>query len=181
MNDDVALAAADQVRLEFESKWLDCYPLLMNKARRLANGCSQDPEDLLSQATLKVLNYIQLEREIENFAGLMFLSLLQVHLDGKRRLGNRIFDYAKEIVEERGSFECERDLPCAERTFIAKQTLADIFECLGTMPCFYQELFELRFVQDLSYSEISKQMGISESSARQMVRKLRCKIKSWIE
>jgi RNA polymerase sigma factor (sigma-70 family) len=122
---------------------------------------------------VKVLNYLRLEREAENFVGLMQVTLLQVHLDGNRRHGNRIFASAAELGEDCGQHEA---VPSVERSYIAKETLGDILDYLATMSVEAQRLFHLRFVSDLSYAEIGMITGVTEACARQQVRKLRQKL-----
>ncbi len=180
MSNEVAIDLADCQRVDLGSRWLDSYPILIRRARNLTAGGGQDPEDLVSQATLKVLNYLNIEREVDNFVGLMLVSLRQVYLDSNRRNGNRIFSRAAELTEDHHS-DLHSANPCVERSYIAKEMLGDIFDCLTTLPQSSQELFQLRFVSELSYAEIAAVMDITEASARQKVKKLRDKLQSWIE
>lgn len=180
MTDERAIAIADCQRIDFAHEWQDNYPALLRKARRLSAGGGHDPEDLLSQATLKVLNYLNLEREVENFVGLMLVSLLQVYQDSNRRHSNRVFARSEEFIEQDGLFSLPL-APDAERSYIAKETLGDIFDYLATLPRGLQEVFRLRFLNDLSYQEISRRLDITEVSARQKVKKLRCRLQAWIE
>ena len=163
------------------AKWEESYPILISKARHLTAGGTQDPEDLVSQATLKVLNYLDLDRDIENFIGLMLVCLLQVYIDSKRRSVNRISAISNELVEDGRHCDFSCALPSAERSYIAKETLGDILDCIAMMPRSQQELFQMRFVSDLSYAEISRRLDISEACARQRVKKLRKKFQSWID
>lgn len=176
-----AIGNAECRKAEFGSKWEESYPILISKARHLTAGGTQDPEDLVSQATLRVLNYLNLDRDIENFVGLMLVCLLQVYLDSKRRSVNRISALSNELIED--GLHCDHSFapPSAERSYIAKQTLGDILDCIAVMPGSQQELFHMRFVSDLSYSEISQRLGISEACARQRVKKLRMKFQAWID
>ncbi len=167
--------------VDFGSQWSASYPILMRRARRLAAGGRQDPEDLISQATIKVLNYLDQQREAENFIGLMLVSLMQVHLDAKRSTGNRIFAQSDELTDQTGFFERDGSEICVERSYIAKETLGDIFDCLAKLPPSSQQLFHLRFVCDLTYLEISEVMAITEACARQKVKKLREKLQAWVE
>ncbi|SMX43121.1 RNA polymerase sigma factor [Actibacterium lipolyticum] len=168
-------------RAKFQDQWSDNYPLLMRRARRLTRDGGQDPEDLSSQATLKVLKYLSLEREIENFVGLMLVSLLQVYQDSNRRVGNRVMDRSEELQEYGAHAKWCSVCPDTERTYIAKRTLNDIFDHLATMPPNIQELFHLRFIHDLSYSEIGQKLDISPACARQKVKTLRGKLRVWID
>ncbi|MCX8508033.1 MAG: sigma-70 family RNA polymerase sigma factor, partial [Rhodobacteraceae bacterium] len=87
---------------------------------------------------------------------------------------------AGEYVEEGGQGD-HNAAPCVERSYIAKETLGDIFDYLATMPASAQQLFQMRFVSALSYNEIALLMDITEASARQKVRKLRQKLQAWME
>lgn len=181
MSSEAAITLADCEPIDLGSKWQTSYPILMRRARKLVRGGSQDPEDLISEAMVKVLNYLSLQREAENFVGLMLVSLLQVYLDGNRKQGNRIFAGAGEFSDVVGYGDTGMDMPCVERSYIAKETLGDIFDYLATMPPGAQQLFQLRFVSDLSYGEIAQAMGITEVCARQKVKKLRQKLQDWLE
>lgn len=180
MANESEIATADCQRIDFANKWHDNYPVLLRRARRLSASGGHDPEDLLSQATLKVLNYLNIEREVENFVGLMLVSLLQVYQDSNRRRSNRVFARSEEFIDHDVQLGLS-PVPDAERSYIAKETLGDIFDYLGTLPRGLQEVFRLRFVNDLSYQEISKQLEITEVSARQKVKKLRCRLLAWME
>jgi RNA polymerase sigma factor (sigma-70 family) len=181
MSSEAAVLLADCQPIDLGAKWQTSYPVLIRRARNLVRGGSQDPEDLISEATVKVLNYLNLQREAENFVGLMLVSLLQVYLDGKRRQGNRIFAAAGAFIETEGYGGFGADTPSVERSYIAKETLGDIFDYLATLPPDSQQLFQLRFVGDLSYDRIAQEMGITEVCARQKVKKLRQKLLAWIE
>ncbi|MEE9453002.1 MAG: sigma-70 family RNA polymerase sigma factor [Paracoccaceae bacterium] len=165
----------------FQDEWSDNYPMLMRRARNLSRNSNQDPEDLLSQATLKVLNYLSLERNMENFVGLMLVSLLQVYQDSNRSTSNRVMDRSEELQECGAHASFCNTAPGAERTYIAKKTLYDIFDHLATLPPHIQELFRLRFIHDLSYNEISQKLNISPACARQKIKILRIKLRVWID
>jgi RNA polymerase sigma-70 factor (ECF subfamily) len=181
MSDGSPIRTAEASRVDFGHQWLESYPVLIGRARRLSAGGAHDPEDLLSQATLKVLNYLSLEREVENFLGLMLVSLLQVYQDSNRRNGNRIFRRSDELFDNGHPLEISSAVPCVERTYIAKESLGDIFDYLSTMPRAMQQMFRMRFVQDLSYTEISQQMGISETAARRKICVLRKRLREWFQ
>lgn len=180
MSGDIALDLRDCEPVDFGAEWGARYPVLLRRARYLTANSSHDAEDLLSQATVKVLNYLSQDRELENFIGLMLVSLLQVHLDSRRHLPNRIFDGAVEYFDDRSQPDDDGAFPCVERCLIAKQTLGDIFDHLASFPSVYRELFRLRFVEEMAFSEISKRLGISEVNARQKTRKLRLKLQAWM-
>lgn len=172
---------ADFRLTDFGNKWEENYPILINKARHLSAGGTEDPEDLVSQATLKLLNYLKLDRDIENFVGLMLVCLLQVYIDSKRRSVNKISSVSNELIEENLSPDINGGLPSAERSYIAKETLGDILDYISVMPRSQQDLFRMRFLNDLSYAEISRRLGVSEACARQRVKKLRMKFQTWMD
>ena len=181
MTSQAAIELANCKPVDLGSQWSASYPILLRRARRLAAGGRQDPEDLISQATIKVLNYLDRQREADNFIGLMQVSLLQVHLDGKRSNGNRIFAQSDELTDQICVFGQDSKEACVERSYIAKETLGDIFDHLAKLPAISQQLFHLRFLCDLSYIEISEVLEITEACARQKVRKLREKLQAWVE
>ncbi|MDJ0826704.1 MAG: sigma-70 family RNA polymerase sigma factor [Rhodobacter sp.] len=181
MSYQTVIESVDSDQVDFGAQWAEHYGVLMGRARRLAAGSPQEPEDLLSQATVKVLNYLRLEREITSFVGLMLVSMMQVHIDAHRRLNERVFYEADEYSEHGGRPVDLTDLPDAERSYIAKQTLADIQDFLRTLPPVYRDLFHMRFIDEMPFAEISRRLGISEANARQKIRTLRGKLKVWAE
>jgi len=181
MSDGRAISTNDCQRVDFGNNWQSNYPILIRRARRLSAGGTHDPEDLLSQATLKVLTYLDIQRDVKNYVGLMLVSLLQVYQDNKRRHGNRVFAQSEEYLDDDGHAANRSTCPSVEQDYIAKETLGDVFEYLETLPLKMQELFRLRFIQDLSYQEISERMQISEVCARQKIKTLRAKILDWID
>ena len=166
---------------EFGDMWEDIYPTLMRRARRLTRGRNTEPEDLVSQATIKVLNYSQSDNEISNFAGLMQLSLMQVHIDLNRNLGAQIFDQAAEFQEAQWCCETAGCRTNVERSLIARETLDAILDWIETLPQLEQILFDLRFLQEKSFIEISEIVGLSAENARQRIRKLRIKLRHVID
>lgn len=181
MSKEVPIDMATSRPVDLGSEWNSNYPILLRRARRLARGGSQDPEDLISQATVKVLSYLECQRECDNFVGLMLMSLLQVFLDNKRRYANRIFFDADPFAEEYGHADWLGHEGCTEHRYIARETVGDIFSYIASMPPHAQNLFQLRFVRDLSYQEIAESLGVTEVCARQKVRKLRQKLQLWID
>lgn len=166
---------------EFEDTWEEIYPILIGRARKIAADSDQDPEDLVSQATLKVLKYVSLGQEVENLVGLMLVSLMHVYQDDNRKAGNRIFVDSNQLIEDSDHYEYRSRTPGAEREFIAKQTLGGILDYITATPSSCQELFQMRFVHDMSYAEISHRLNISEACARQRVKTLRMKIRDLSE
>ncbi len=173
--------SVDSNKVDFGAQWAANYGFLIGRARRMAAGGLQEPEDLLSQATVKVLNYLRLEREISNFVGLMLVSMTQAHIDAHRRLRERVFADSNEYDEGKGRCADLMDFPSAERAYIAKQTLKEIQAFLSTLPAIYVDLFRMRFIEEMPYASIADSLNISETNARQKISNLRAKLKIWAE
>ncbi len=95
---DTGLSEQDQfIETEFVEKWIKSYPKLLRRARRMSSRSCSDPEDVLSQATIKVLCYSRANNRINNVEALMHLSLKQAHLDNHRNLGERVFKESSEF------------------------------------------------------------------------------------
>lgn len=164
---------------DFRAAWMEHYAQLMSRARTLAINSSQDPEDLLSQATIRVLRYIELDKSINNFVGLMLVSLLHAQIDSRKVLREKIFVDARAPVDDFVEENCMQTAMDAERELIAKETLTNLLAFVETLPLIYRRIFNMRFLDEKDVSEIGNEIGLSEPNVRQKIRQMRLKIRCW--
>ncbi|HEY1117069.1 MAG TPA: sigma-70 family RNA polymerase sigma factor [Acidimicrobiales bacterium] len=142
--------------------------LYANALRRLGDPVAA--EDAVQDAFLRAF------RNIEHFDGDYHLDAWlhrivtnTCHDIGRRRgRDTRLFD--------RACTQVEVEVPPADEAFDAMPR-AEIAEALDSLPESYREVLVLRFVDELSYSDVAEQAGISEENARARVSRGRTMLK----
>lgn len=123
----------------------------------------QDAEDLTSEVFLKIWQYItETEEEIENLRALLYRSARNLVIDFYRRNAKRDLVHDPEVlnavVDER------------QQSFLSKIDnqfeLKNIEVVLRKMKDEYREVVILRFIEDMSISEIAKVLDKSKGSVR---------------
>jgi len=166
--------------LSIEKEWANHYPMLLRLARRMAYRICLEPEDILSQATVKVLTYCKNNNEIQSFPSLMRLSIKQVYLDNKRNHRELIFLKSCELDVEK-NVDARPDLPSfAEHNMATNETLEQVLAYVRTLPEQDKKLFYLRFLDEHSFTKISELTGMTEVNARKKISKIRIKLKFFI-
>ncbi|MBL4693636.1 MAG: sigma-70 family RNA polymerase sigma factor [Magnetovibrio sp.] len=163
----------------FEQEWSEHYPMLLGHARRISYRICLEPEDILSQATVKVLTYFNKNHEIKCFPALMKLSIKQVYIDSKRNLTEQIFLRSCELDAD-SNFGLKQDSTNdVEQNHFTNETLSQVFGYVCTLPDAYKEIFDLRFLDECTFSEISNITGLSEVNARKKISTIRNKIQNF--
>ncbi|AUH49438.1 RNA polymerase subunit sigma-24 [Chromobacterium sp. ATCC 53434] len=174
-----ALAASDSLDARFDLVWREIHGKLQRRARHLCRGDIHRADELLSDTALKVHLYLQHSAErVQNLAGFMFLALNHAFLDQARRQSreNRVFDR-----------DCDSDdehleglagaTPTPEQELTLKQQLYLMASTLAGLTPQQQQLFQLKFEQDLPYPQIAAVLGINEALARKRVELLRKRLR----
>ncbi len=166
----------EYLETEFVEKWIKSYPKLLRRARRLSAHSRNDPEDLLSQATVKVLHYSRSNNHIDNVEALMHLSLKQAHLDNHRNLRERVFNESSEFRDFDRNHEQWTTDNSPETILLNREAIAGVVAVVTALPAIYQRLFTLRFVKEKSYADIADDTGLTVANTRQRIRRLRLKL-----
>lgn len=161
---------------DFVEQWTKGYPKLLRRARILASSCSDDAEDLLSQATVKVLRYSRETGHMCDVEALIYISLRQVHIDNRRNGRQRIFDRAAQYQDGTPCHQRDPGRDDPEQHLITQEALEQVLKIVGMQKPIYQLLFRMRFLQGKSYPEIARRTGMTEAGARQCIRRLRQKL-----
>lgn len=118
-------------------------------------------EDLLSDTFLKVFKYIQTGNEIENLRALLFKTARNLVIDFYRQKGRQDLlmedSMAVNIPDKEASVVDKIDIKIDMDN--VKQAIAKLSEP-------YKEIVILKFIQNLSFKEISQSTGKSEGNCR---------------
>lgn len=168
---------------ELETAWREVQAKLRRRARQLCKGDSHRADELLSDTALKVHLYLQhSSNRVQNLSGFLFLALNHAFLDHARRQGreNRLFDRDCDWDDDYVSGQTASP-PSPEQQLALKQQLADMDQALSTLNAQQQQLFTLKFEQDLPYPQIAAALGINEPLARKRVELLRKLLRKRLE
>ena len=156
----------------FEATWKEIKHILYRKAFRLTNGNGADAEDLMATTAIKAIKFLRHSPELVHHPqGFLFLVLQHVYLDFIRRKQreDRLFERCEDIslsphVVSSGSlFECLRHV----------EQLEQISTLIDRLPPAQQQLFDMIFIKEHTYEEVTEKLGISQSLARKRVQLLR--------
>lgn len=167
-----------QNRKKIQSFWLDNYPILVRRARLLSRNRDQ-AEDLVSQATLKLLNFVETHlRPLDDAGALFFMVLRNLAIDEYRgaRRAALLYDHSVDVHEEADLWRLPAARGDAHERLADGQALAAVEARLDLLPGEARALFVQRFVEHRSYREIAAHFRISEALARKRVQKLRARL-----
>jgi RNA polymerase sigma factor (sigma-70 family) len=132
------------------------------------NGWSyDDAHDLAQEAMLRVHKFQQ-SQTLDNARAYLFKTANNLAIDQIRR--THLHD--KYLRSEMPADQEEDNYPFApspERTAAAKQELDNIYAVVDKMPTKVKRAFLLNRDRDLSYSEIAKEMGVSNSMVEKYI------------
>lgn len=159
--------------------WRDQYRNLVNRARLLCGGRRDTAEDLVSQATLRLVQFIETSdpRPIE-IGALFWRVLRNLAIDQSRtaRRAARVYDHAIDLADDADLWRLPPAACDTHAQVAANEELAAVRHRVEYLPEEARILFVHRFVEDRSYREIAGHFRISEALARKRVQKLRALI-----
>ncbi|OBU87124.1 RNA polymerase sigma24 factor [Chromobacterium subtsugae] len=155
--------------------WREIHAKLQRRARHLCKGDIHRADELLSDTAFKVHLYLQhSSARVQNLAGFMFLALNHAFLDLKRRQRREI-----KVIDPDSDPDGDQALSCTghgptpEQQLSLRQQLAELECAFAALNPDQQQLFQLKFEEDLSYCQIAARLGINEALARKRVELLR--------
>lgn len=159
--------------------WRDQYHNLVKRARLLCGGRRDKAEDLVSQATLRLVQFIETGNPRPIEIGALFWRVLRnLAIDQNRtaRRAARVYDHAIDLADDADLWRLPPAACDTHAQVAAGQELAAVRRRLEHLPEEARILFVHRFVEDRSYREIAGHFHISEALARKRVQKLRALI-----
>ncbi|PWH81735.1 RNA polymerase subunit sigma-70 [Algibacter marinivivus] len=115
-----------------------------------------DAEDITIQTFSKAFDKIDTFDESLNFKTWLITISKNIHIDLLRKEKNSINQVISK--DEREVFEVLDESPSAEDKLITEQHLAKLLRDIKKLKPHYQEVINLRYFQELSYKEISKEL-----------------------
>jgi RNA polymerase sigma factor (sigma-70 family) len=132
------------------------------------NGWSyDDARDLAQEAMLRVHKFQQ-SQTLDNARAYLFKTANNLAVDQIRRthLHDKYLRSEMPADQEEHNYQFA---PSPERTAAAKQELDNIYAVVDKMPTKVKRAFLLNRDRDLSYSEIAKEMGVSNSMVEKYI------------
>lgn len=166
-------------RDHFTRFWMDQYNNLVKRARHLCGGSLDRAEDLVSQATLRLVQFIDASDTPPIDVGALFWRVLRnLAIDQHRtaRCAAVVYDHSVDIGQDADHWRLPAAADDTHAQLAAHQELAAVRRRVESLPEEARILFVHRFVEERSYREIAGHFHISEALARKRVQKLRALI-----
>lgn len=133
-------------------------------------------DDLLSITFIKAFS--KLDSYVNNISFEMWLKTIAINssIDYIRRTKKEKANYW--IDDDENTFQLSNSADYSpEENFIFDETMTRLSEAMTRLRFKYRNIIELRTVQNLSYKQISEQLGLSESQVKSLLNKAREKLK----
>jgi RNA polymerase sigma-70 factor (ECF subfamily) len=131
--------------------WDDVYGFQLKRTHN-----ENDAEDITIQTFSKAFDKIETYKESFTFKTWLITISKNIHIDLLRKEKNSITQVISK--DDRKAFEVLDESPSAEDKLITEQHLAKLLRDIKKLKPHYQEVINLRYFQELSYKEISKEL-----------------------
>lgn len=168
-----------QGREDLTRFWIDQYHNLVKRARHLCGGSVDKAEDLVSQATLRLLQFIETNDALPIDVGALFWRVLRnLAIDQHRTAccAATVYDHSIDLGHDADHWRLPPAAGDTHAQLVARQDLAAVHRRVERLPEEARTLFVHRFIEERSYREIAGHFHISEALARKRVQKLRALI-----
>ncbi|NJX16842.1 RNA polymerase sigma factor [Tamlana crocina] len=132
--------------------WDDVYGFQLKRTKN-----ENDAEDITIQTFSKAFDRIETFNEKYTFKTWLITISKNIHIDLLRKEKNSIGQVISK--DEREAFQVLDESPSPEDKLITEQHLAKLLRDIKKLKPHYQEIINLRYFQELSYKEISKELG----------------------
>jgi RNA polymerase sigma factor (sigma-70 family) len=132
--------------------WDDVYGFQL---KRIEN--ENDAEDITIQTFSKAFDKIETFNDNFQFKTWLITISKNIHIDLLRKEKNYISK--RNFDDDEKTLQILDESPSAEDTLIIEQNLAKLLRDIKKLNPHYQEIINLRYFQELSYKEISKQLN----------------------
>ena len=143
----------DQIAFNFllDTFWNDVYAFQLKRTQN-----ENDAEDITIQTFSKAFDKINTYKEDYKFSTWLITISKNIHIDLVRKQKKTIQNTSKD--NEDNYLEIVDDSPTPEDKIITEQNLAKLLRDIKKLKPHYQEVINLRYFQELSYKEISKEL-----------------------
>jgi RNA polymerase sigma-70 factor (ECF subfamily) len=132
--------------------WNDVYNFQLKRTQN-----ENDAEDITIQTFSKAFNKIDTYNEEFKFKTWLIAISKNIHIDLIRKQKKSIRNTSND--NDDNYFQIIDDSPTPEDKIITEQNLANLLRDIKKLKPHYQEVINLRFFQELSYKEISKELN----------------------
>lgn len=122
----------------------------------------QAAREVAQEAYVRVL-------QLENFGAVGFLRSYLFKVAGNLAIDRIRQQQSRARLDQTADFEDFLDEIPPERTVIAREELAFLGRLVGELPAKYQQAFRLHRLEDQSFDDIARQMGLKERMVRRYV------------
>lgn len=136
-------------------------------------------EDLLSVTFTKA--FLKIKSYTRHISFEMWLKTIAINssIDYIRRMKDEKYDYELDNEDNFMQVRDSADLT-PEDVYIFNETYSNLNNALDKLNPKYRQIIELRSIQELSYKEISEQLGITESQVKTRIFNAREKLKKML-
>ncbi|MFL1013164.1 RNA polymerase sigma factor [Flavisericum labens] len=131
--------------------WDDVYGFQLKRTQN-----ENDAEDITIQTFSKAFDRIETFKEKYTFKTWLITISKNIHIDLLRKEKNTIDQVISQ--DDREVFQVLDESPSPEDKLITEQHLAKLLRDIKQLKPHYQEIINLRYFQELSYKEISKEL-----------------------
>ncbi|HEU4495455.1 MAG TPA: sigma-70 family RNA polymerase sigma factor [Flavobacterium sp.] len=145
----------DQIAFTFllDHYWNEVYGFMLQRTQN-----ETDAEDISIETFAKAFDKIAKYNPDFKFNTWLIAIAKNVHIDMLRKKKSRLLP---DLTDEEGSqaHNIADSTPSAEDKLIIEQNLSQLLQFIKELKPRYQEVIQLRYFQELSYQEISEQLG----------------------
>ncbi|MDG1394554.1 MAG: sigma-70 family RNA polymerase sigma factor [Flavobacteriaceae bacterium] len=134
--------------------WNDVYGFLIKRTRN-----ENDAEDITIETFSKAFEKIKTFDEKFKFKTWLITIAKNTHSDSLRKQKTTLSNQTSEEDEKR-VYKIQDESPSPEDKLITEQNLAALLKDIKKLKPHYQQVINLRYFQELSYDEISKEIQI---------------------
>lgn len=145
----------DQVAFTFllDFYWNEVYGFMLKRTEN-----ETDSEDVAIETFSKAFDKIATYNPEFQFNTWLIAIAKNVHIDLLRKKKSSLFIDIT-VEEENQAYNVADTTPSAEDELITEQNLSQLLQYIKELKPHYQEVIQLRYFQELSYQEISNQLG----------------------
>lgn len=159
--------------------WKTHYSHLVRRVRPLCGGSRENAEDLVSRATLRLIQFVDVhDRPLKEVDALFWRVVRNLAIDEYRsaRRSAMIYDHSVDLGMEPDTYRLPPAADDSHAQLVASQDLAAVQRQVEQLPEEARALFTHRFIDERPYCEIARHFEISEALARKRVQKLRAQL-----
>ena len=145
----------DQIAFNFllHTFWNDVYSFLIKRTQN-----ENDAEDITIETFSKAFEKIKTFNEEFKFKTWLITIAKNTHFDRLRKQKISLSNQTSEEDEKR-VYRIQDEAPSPEDILITEQNLAELLKDIKKLKPHYQQVINLRYFQELSYLEISKEIN----------------------